>query len=272
MPSFAAVAGLISTQLLHIADVIGSGSSCSHGRCASEPSRNADETYGRKMERILLRVAVELRLRPRPASWATGQSASAAPRAAAGGVPHQPPFSCASVHASASGDEAGNFENVAVSISSKVCHGSSSGSPSWRDTSSRTSGVARVSCSGFITGGATPSNGDHRSRLGRGFRPRFEERVIGQDQIRQDARLVEEAAEAGDERHLRQRLTQLPRRRRVKTGIRAVDQQRPAPRRCEAPSPLRSDSRNPAARGRAIVELRRERACRPAARRCRRAR
>src|SRR5262245_47819444 len=47
-PSLAAVAGLISIQLLHIADVIGSGSSCSHGRCASDPSRNADEAYGRK--------------------------------------------------------------------------------------------------------------------------------------------------------------------------------------------------------------------------------
>ena len=38
MPSFAAVCGLISTQLLHIADVSGSGISCSHGRCAAEPS------------------------------------------------------------------------------------------------------------------------------------------------------------------------------------------------------------------------------------------
>src|SRR5262245_40592942 len=47
-PSFAAVAGLTSTQLLHIAEVIGSGSSCSHGKCASDPSRNADETYGSK--------------------------------------------------------------------------------------------------------------------------------------------------------------------------------------------------------------------------------
>src|SRR5215510_1669163 len=48
-PSFAAVVGLISIQLLHIADVIGSGSSCSHGRWASDPSRNADEAYGRKL-------------------------------------------------------------------------------------------------------------------------------------------------------------------------------------------------------------------------------
>src|SRR5688572_24121577 len=48
MPSFMAVAGLISTQLLHIADVIGSGISCSHGKCAVDPSRNAEEVYGRK--------------------------------------------------------------------------------------------------------------------------------------------------------------------------------------------------------------------------------
>ena len=48
MPSFDAVAGLISIQLLHIAEVRGSGISCSHGRCASDPSRNALDEYGRK--------------------------------------------------------------------------------------------------------------------------------------------------------------------------------------------------------------------------------
>ena len=48
MPSRSAVCGLISTQLLHIAVVSGSGSSCSHGRCASEPSRSACDAYGRK--------------------------------------------------------------------------------------------------------------------------------------------------------------------------------------------------------------------------------
>ena len=48
MPSCAAVSGLISTQLLHIADVSGSGISCSHGRCASDPSRNCGDGYGRK--------------------------------------------------------------------------------------------------------------------------------------------------------------------------------------------------------------------------------
>src|SRR5262245_63235194 len=47
-PSFTAVLGLISIQLLHIADVIGSGISCSHGRCASEPSKNVLDGYGRK--------------------------------------------------------------------------------------------------------------------------------------------------------------------------------------------------------------------------------
>jgi len=48
MPSFSAVFELIYTQLHHIADVSGSGNSCSHGRCASDPSRNAVDAYGRK--------------------------------------------------------------------------------------------------------------------------------------------------------------------------------------------------------------------------------
>ena len=42
-PIAAAVLGLISIQLDHIAVVSTSGISCSHGRCASEPSRNAWE-------------------------------------------------------------------------------------------------------------------------------------------------------------------------------------------------------------------------------------
>jgi hypothetical protein len=45
---------------------------------------------------------------------------------------------------------------VAVSISSNVCHGKSSGLASCLETSRRTSGVERVSCNGFITGGARP--------------------------------------------------------------------------------------------------------------------
>ena len=99
------------------------------------------------------------------------------------------------------------------SISSKVCHGRSSGFASRRPISSSTSGVARVWCSGCITGGATLATAiiepDSGTRLG----PRFEERVIRQDQVRQDARLVEEAAEADDERNLLERLAHLPRRR-----------------------------------------------------------
>ena len=59
-PSFTAVLGLISIQLLHIADVIGSGISCSHGRCASEPSKNVLDGYGRKWK-IFARLAVEPR-------------------------------------------------------------------------------------------------------------------------------------------------------------------------------------------------------------------
>ena len=69
-------------------------------------------------------------------------------------------------------------------------------------TSSSTSGVARVWCSGFITGGATPTTAIVEPGFGHGLGPRFEERVIGQDQIRQHARLVQEAAEADDERDL----------------------------------------------------------------------
>src|SRR5712691_5905712 len=46
--SRSAVCGLISTQLLHIAEVSGSGISCSHGRCAVDPSPNCCDTYGRK--------------------------------------------------------------------------------------------------------------------------------------------------------------------------------------------------------------------------------
>jgi len=57
--------GLISTQLLHIADVSGSGISCSHGRWASDPSRKALDEVREEMKRILLRVAIELRLRER---------------------------------------------------------------------------------------------------------------------------------------------------------------------------------------------------------------
>src|SRR5262245_8116610 len=48
MFNVSAVCGLISTQLLHIADVIGSGISCSHGRCAAAPSLNACDAYGWK--------------------------------------------------------------------------------------------------------------------------------------------------------------------------------------------------------------------------------
>src|ERR1043165_9815367 len=48
MPSFDAVCGLISTHVLHIAVLIGSGISCSQGRCAVDPSRNACDANGRK--------------------------------------------------------------------------------------------------------------------------------------------------------------------------------------------------------------------------------
>src|SRR5262245_59694787 len=125
-PSLAAVAGLISTQLLHIADVIGSGSSCSHGTCASEPSRNADDMYGCRYIGYCCAS---------PSNFGSshvnelgdGAIGVCAAAIAAGAVPHHPPLSCASVHASEFADAPGSFMNSAVSISSKVCHGKSSG-------------------------------------------------------------------------------------------------------------------------------------------------
>ena len=107
MPSRSAVAGLISTQLLHIADVSGSGISCSHGRCASEPSRKAFEGYGRKWNGYCSALAVELRRGKR--QWGGRSRPPAVPAAVrpAGSVPDQTPFACASVHASTSGGRRG---------------------------------------------------------------------------------------------------------------------------------------------------------------------
>src|SRR6185503_12644434 len=105
MPSFAAVAGLISTQLLHMADVIGSGISCSQGRCASEPSRNWFDEYGRKWNGYCPASPSNLAVRL-ISSREIGTRAGPAPavtvllETAAGRLPHQPPFSCASVQAS----------------------------------------------------------------------------------------------------------------------------------------------------------------------------
>src|SRR5262245_9611835 len=154
-PSFPAVAGLISIQLLHIAEVIGSGNSCSHGRCASDPSRNADDAYGRKFNGNSFGSPSSS-----AAAYAVALGAAAAEggtASAVGRLPHQPPFSCASVHASTSFVIDGSAMNVAVIISSNVCHGSISGRASFWPTSISTSGIARVSWSGFIAAGAAPA-------------------------------------------------------------------------------------------------------------------
>src|SRR6266508_3835426 len=99
IPSFAAVAVLISTQLLHIADVIGSGISCSQGKCASDPSRNADDGYGRKWSGYWL-ASPSNSGALNAIGFAAGDAAAAGITSGAGNVPHHPPFSCASVHAS----------------------------------------------------------------------------------------------------------------------------------------------------------------------------
>ena len=61
------------------------------------------------------------------------------------------------VQASASAEAAGSAENAAISISSKVCHGSGglSGCASRPATCRSTSGIARVWWSGRIAGGAS---------------------------------------------------------------------------------------------------------------------
>src|SRR5262245_12995311 len=97
-PSLVAVAVLISTQLLHIADVSGSGITCNHGRCASEPSRNALEAYGRKC--IGYCAASPSNCGSENANGFVCAGAAAVVASAAGSMPHQPPFSCASVHVS----------------------------------------------------------------------------------------------------------------------------------------------------------------------------
>src|SRR4051812_17045481 len=103
IPPAAAVFGLISTQLLHIADVIGSGSSCSHGRCASEPSRNAYEAYGRKWNGYCPGSPANDGSVNATARAPAGAGPGAAAASARGRSPHQPPCFCAVAHASRRG-------------------------------------------------------------------------------------------------------------------------------------------------------------------------
>src|SRR5262245_17668712 len=159
-PSFAAVAGFTSTQVLHIADVNGSGISWSHGRWASDPSRKVDDEYGRKWKGNCCESPSNWGS-VKPTAWGRAPPAAAGPgavagRASAGGiVPHQPPRSWASLHASPPSAEGGNAANDAPSISSKDAQGHSSGRWSFPLISISMSAVARVACSGRITGGAT---------------------------------------------------------------------------------------------------------------------
>ena len=126
---------------------------------------------------------------------------------------------------------------AAVAGAAPTCATSSGRLPRQRDrrlqlaaTSSSTSAVARVWCSGFIAG--RPTSSPPRSRPTRArVDPRLEERMIRQDEIGEGARVVDEAAEADDERNLEQRLAHLPRRRRRNTPD--------SRRRASAPWPTR---------------------------------
>ena len=89
----------------------------------------------------------------------------------------------------------GSAEIVAVSISSKVSHGRSSGFAACRaDLEQHVRRRARLVQRPHRRR-RDAGHGDHRSRFGRGVDPRFEERVVRQDQIGEHARLVEEAPE-----------------------------------------------------------------------------
>src|SRR5579884_407065 len=127
MPIFSAVFGLISIQLLHIADVIGSGSSWSHGRCAVDPSPNAGDAYGRNRNGYSAALP------------SNRGSAYVGPDAAPLGADDRP---------SLVDDEAG----TAFASSSALFHGSSIGVFSFPATAISTSAVARVSWIGFIAG------------------------------------------------------------------------------------------------------------------------
>ena len=227
-----------------------------------------DEGYGRKWNGILLRVAVELRLR-RPARRAA--FAVAAPRWRRHGQRRRqraPPAALllrlASTRRRPRRPRAAS-RTWRPSISSNVCHGS---------VERRLQRAADFEQ--HVRRGARlvqrphhrrrhARHGHQRARLGHRLDPRFEERVIRQDQIGERARLVEEAAEADDVRHLLERLAHPPRRRRGEHRVRAVDQQhlrrRAVPRAMPAAASsvaMPRERHRAAAAGAARLELRRE--------------
>src|SRR5208337_2581407 len=63
------------------------------------------------------------------------------------------------------------------------------------------------------------------SRLRNIINPRFEKRMVGKNQVRQAAGLVEKAAEAGDERNFCKRLFHLPSQWRSENRIRFMHKQ-----------------------------------------------
>ena len=247
MPSFPAACGFISTQLHHIAVVSGSGSSCSHGRCASDPSSNACDGYGAKWNgyacaspsnsgrapcrRRRCRGA-RRRGRGRPSRSCDGRlglrlSPAPSPRrsatAAAGQRLLQPP--------SYLEQHVGRRARVVERLHRRSGHG--------RD-------------------------GARGAGLGHRLHPRLEERVVRQDQIRVRAGVVDERPEARDERHLPQPVGRLPRGRRT--------EQRHSPRRAAAPAARRNPVHLASVRGRRRwrAGLRHERHAAGRVRRCRR--
>ena len=171
-----------------------------------------------EVERILLRVAIELRrrrTRPRSRRAATEPPAS---RLAAADVPHQPPFPAPPSTHRRLRPRRKRRERRAKHLLERLprqVHRLRQPPP---DLEQHVRHRARLVQRPHDRG-ATLTTGTQRPRFRHGIDPRLEERVIGKNQIRQRARLVEEAAEAGDERHLREGLANLPGTRRREHGF-----------------------------------------------------
>ena len=183
------------------------------------------------MERELSSVAVELRLDPGlgagharrccaavlvqvPRAGRRRSRTTSVPRSTAATAGHHPPRSCAAAHAIRDIRRDGQRGERARAASLRTAATGAAATAAGEDvspTSSSTSGVRPRRVQRPHRRRRDAGGGNRRPRLGHDVRPRFEKRVIRQDQIGEDARLVEKAREAGDERHAFQRFPHAPR-------------------------------------------------------------
>ncbi len=155
MPSFAAVAGID----LDPAAPHRRGQRIRHllqpWQMRGEPSRNVVRRIRQEVEGILRRRRRRTRCDAADGARAAGLRGRRPATSAGGQRPHQPPFACASVHASPpSAHRRQRGERRRQHLVERLPRQLERRSRP-RPISSSTSGVARVSCSGRITGGAT---------------------------------------------------------------------------------------------------------------------